>query len=115
MAPQVQVPALELEARYENKAVEGAKVVVTDTQCPEVGNKLKRTFLTDKVGHAAVSKLAVTLGIGLPYGIYNVCVSAKFGTQYRRATLTELKVQDPSAPTIQSVTLTGNSSTTECT
>jgi type II secretory pathway pseudopilin PulG len=112
--PQVQVPALSLEAQFENKAVKEAKVVITDTSCPETGTKVKRIFFTDKIGKAAVDKTGEAKALGLPYGVYEICVSALLGGVFRRGELKGLAVQDPTTPTVKSVTLAGTSTTKEC-
>jgi len=112
--PTVQVPALQLQVLYGGNPVENATVTVTDTQCPDVGTKVKRTFFTNNAGYAASNSRANTQALGLPYSIYNICATAKLSNSYRTAKLTNLAVTNPDAPTKASVTLTGSGSTTGC-
>jgi Tfp pilus assembly protein PilV len=114
MTPTITVPALDLEVTYAGGKVVGAPVTVTDTQCPEVGTKVKRILYTNKVGHAALSESTEFEALGLPYGIYNICVSAKISGSYRSAKLTNFLVNETGTPTVKTLALTGNSSSSEC-
>lgn len=112
--PQIQVPALDLEVTYGGGKVIGAPVTITDTQCPEVGTKVKRNYRTNKIGHAAVSEGSELQAIGLPFSIYNICVSAKISGSYRSAKLTNYSVMETGIPTLKTLPLTGSTSSSEC-
>jgi type II secretory pathway pseudopilin PulG len=88
--PTVQVPALNLSiTNSSGKAVKGAKVLLTDTACKYNSTNVKREFTTNKAGHIVNSGTELeteTQAVGLPFGTYDICVSATLnGTEPRRA------------------------------
>jgi type II secretory pathway pseudopilin PulG len=117
--PVIQVPALNLAVTLSSKAVQGAKVILTDTACKYNSVNLKREFTTNKAGHivsgSEPTELATeTEAVGLPFGTYNICVSAKSGSEYRRAEATGVTVNNLTTAATTSLALSGNNHTTEC-
>jgi type II secretory pathway pseudopilin PulG len=116
--PTIQVPALNLGVTYNSLNLLGAKVVITDTQCTYNGSKVKRVFTTNEVGHIAQtaasgsSAEAKTEAVGLPFGTYNICVSAKpsGSTEYRKAEVTGVKLESLTTALSKAVTLSGTGS-----
>jgi Tfp pilus assembly protein PilV len=91
--PPIQIPALNLTVKDSSgKAVQGAKVILTDTTCKYNGRNVEREFTTNKVGHI-VNSGATELGtetqaVGLPFGTYEICASATISGNTRRAEVT---------------------------
>jgi Tfp pilus assembly protein PilV len=117
----LQVPALNLTVTNSSGTpVQGAKVILTDTTCKYNGSNVKREFTTDKVGHLVNSKTELessTLAVGLPFGTYSICVSAKVGSSTRRAEATgasAVTVNNLSTAVSKTLAL-GTSSSSECT
>lgn len=115
--PPIQVPALSALVTYEGGKVIGATVALTDTKCPETGTKVRRTYITDQIGYAALSSTASTKAIGLPWSTYKVCAVAKLKNaanqlEYRRSEVaTPLNVETVSAPVATTLSLSGTGST----
>ena len=111
----IQVPALNVYTTYNGAKVQGAEVVVTDTQCQYNTKSVKREFKTDKAGHIALptAEAAETEAVGLPYGEYKVCASAYVSSAYRRAEAT-VSVKSLTSSPLQTLALSGNSSTKAC-
>lgn len=114
-APQIQVPALNLAVTSGSKAVLGAKVLVTDTQCNYNSTKVKRTFTTNELGHIAPTTGGKTEAVGLPYGTYEICVSAKIGNEFRRAEESNVSVKSLTSAATKSLALSGGFNVKECT
>jgi type II secretory pathway pseudopilin PulG len=92
----VQLPALELSVKKSGTALKGAKVTITDSTCKEAkGNLVKRTFTTNEAGVPSNSETGPAEP-GLPWGKYEVCVSATVSGTIRRK-------KEPSV-TVQSLT-----------
>ncbi len=108
--PTIQIPALNLEVTYNSGKLQGARVIVTDTSCQYNASKVKRTFTTDEVGHIAPAIGGTTEAVGLPFGTYNVCVSAKIGSEYRRIEASSLKVESLTPTASKSLSLSGTGS-----
>jgi hypothetical protein len=109
---------------YGGANVQGAKVILTDPNCKNNGVSVKREFTTNKAGHIVNSALpaelaSTTQAVGLPFGTYEICVSAKINsTEWRRAELTgsnAVKVNNLTTAASASVALAGNNQTRECT
>jgi Tfp pilus assembly protein PilV len=116
LTPAVQVPSLEGLVTFEGKSVKGATVILTDTQCPQVGNKVKRTFTTNANGHVALSTTTPAEAIGLPWSTYEICVSATLTNSQRKTESRRLKVTTPlavetvAAPVSTALNLSGTGS-----
>ena len=84
---QIQIPALNLTVTSGGNPVKGAKVTLTDNTCKYNGTNVKREYTTNKTGHIVDSSTELeteTLAVGLPFGTYSICVSAKIGTETRK-------------------------------
>jgi Tfp pilus assembly protein PilV len=91
--PTIQIPALNLTVKDSGgTVVKGAKVILTDANCKYNGSNVKREYTTNKLGHivssAAELESVATEAVGLPFGTYNICVSAKIGTETRKVEAT---------------------------
>jgi len=111
----IQIPALNLTVTYGGNPVKGATVMVTDTTCKYNGVNLKREFTTNSIGHIANSSTdptqPATQAVGLPFGTYRVCVSAKISsTQTRWGEVPSVTVNNLTTAASKSVTL----GTTSC-
>jgi type II secretory pathway pseudopilin PulG len=109
----IQVPALNVFASYEGGKVKGGRVVATDTACQYNTKNVAREFRTDKEGHIALSENATTEAVGLPYGEYEVCVSAFISSRYRSAKKT-LSVKSLAKPVQQTFALSGSATKDPC-
>jgi type II secretory pathway pseudopilin PulG len=109
LTPVLRVPALELTITTKSgnegregteQLVSGAKVTLTDTKCQSGNTLVKRTYYTNSGGHlsneAAVkaNPAAAPTEAGVPFGTYSICASATIGTELRKATASEVKVED---------------------
>jgi Tfp pilus assembly protein PilV len=121
--PAIQVPALNLGVTYENKAVKGATVILTDNNCKYNGSNVRREYTTDKAGHifnggTPAELEAETLAVGVPFGTYTICASAKINsTEYRKAELSgssSVTVNNLATAVAKNMALTGTKSTTSC-
>jgi Tfp pilus assembly protein PilV len=110
-SPQIQVPALNLEVTYGSGKVKEALVILTDASCLNNGNKIKRTFTTNELGHISATAAGKTEAVGLPWGTYNVCVSAKIESEWRKIEATSLKVENLTTALSKPVSLSGTGST----
>lgn len=120
-SPTIQLPALNLGVTYNGQAVQGAKVTLTDTTCKYNGTKVQREYTTNKAGHIVDSKAELeseTQAVGLPFGTYEICVSAKInGLEYRRAELKEassVPVNNLTTAVSKGLALSGTILTTSC-
>jgi type II secretory pathway pseudopilin PulG len=119
--PPIQIPALNLAVTDSSgKVVQGATVILTDTTCTYNSKKVKREFTTNKVGHIVNSgetELGTTTqAVGLPFGTYEICVSATISGQTRRAEATgsnTVTVNNLSSAATKSLKL-GTTSSAEC-
>ena len=114
----IQLPALNLTVKYNSVAFQGARVTVTDKGCKEAkGNLVKRVFTTNKEGKMSETPGGVAEP-GLPWGIYELCVSAEVKptekpTEKRLVKVATVTVQNLTAGTTQNVELaTGESGKT---
>lgn len=81
--PQIQIPALNLTVTSSGNPVKGAKVVLTDNTCKYNGASFSREYTTNKTGHIVNSSSELETGtqaVGLPFGTYSICASAKIGS-----------------------------------
>lgn len=105
----LRVPALEVTVTTKSgkegkegteQLVSGAKVTLTDTKCKSGSSLVKRTYYTNSGGHlsneAAVLANPATAPTeaGMPFGAYSVCASATINKELRKATISEVKVED---------------------
>lgn len=95
VTPQIQIPGLNLTVTNSSgTAIAGAKVILTDANCKYNGTNVKREYTTDKVGHifkgGTEKEIAETetQAVGLPFGTYSICVSAKIGSETRKVEAT---------------------------
>lgn len=96
-AVSVQLPALHLtvwsgvDQTTPGSPVPGAAVELSDANCDDsAGNPITRTFTTTSEGKFTKDPQGQTLDPGLPYGVYDLCVSD--GTTH--VTRTSVNVQD---------------------
>lgn len=85
--PSIQLPALNLTVTSGGNPVKGAKVILTDTACKYNGSSVKREYTTNKIGHIVDNSGQLetdTQAVGLPFGTYGVCASAKIGNEIRK-------------------------------
>lgn len=68
----IRLPSLLLTVKRSGTAYNGATVVVSDSECKSGGSPIKRTFTT-AAADGANGRLTEP---GLPYGVYDICVSA---------------------------------------
>jgi hypothetical protein len=109
VTPEIRLPKLELTVTTKSgkegkegteQLVSGAKVTLTDTKCKSGTNLVKRTYYTNSTGHqsneAAVLSNPVTAPTepAVPFGAYSVCASATINKELRKATASEVKVED---------------------
>jgi type II secretory pathway pseudopilin PulG len=119
LTPKILVPALELTITTKSgkegkegteQIVSGAKVTLTDRNCKFNGINVKRTYTTTMAGHlsneAAVKEEVATKDLpekekvlapvesGVPFGTYEICVSATINGEARYAKIAEQKVED---------------------
>jgi Tfp pilus assembly protein PilV len=110
--PTIRLPALNLAVTYNSTLLKGAKVILTDANCTSA----KREYWTNAAGHIVNGNTAAelateTLAIGLPFGKYNVCVSALYESRYRKNELSGVELKSLSSPTTASVSLSGSGAT----
>jgi type II secretory pathway pseudopilin PulG len=94
--PRIYIPALELTVEDgTGHPIANATVTVTDSNaaCKFGSNEAKRTYKTNIGGHLSSKETGPTEA-GLPFGTYNVCASAKFGTKVQSATAEKVKVEN---------------------
>lgn len=114
-AATIQLPALELVVKNGATAVEGARVTLTDTVCKEaLGKSLKRVYTTNKNGQLSNSEAALNGDFGVPWGVYNLCVSKTISGTTRRKELPNVTVQNLAAATSKSFDLSSGYSTGPC-
>jgi type II secretory pathway pseudopilin PulG len=101
----IQLPALELVVKNSGTALKGAKVTITDKSCKEAkGNLVKRTYTTNAAGTPSSSETGPAEP-GLPWGKYEVCVSAKISGTDRRKKESTVTVQSLAAATVLTIDL----------
>jgi Tfp pilus assembly protein PilV len=102
----IQLPALNLTVSYKAVAFKGARVTVTDKTCTNSkGAKVKRVYTTNSEGKMSSTSEGVAEP-GLPWGIYELCVSAEVEPgKIRQATVSTVTVQNLTAGTTQAVAL----------
>jgi Tfp pilus assembly protein PilV len=106
---QLQLPALNLTVSYNGTVYTGAKVTVTDTKCKSGGSYVKRTYTTNANGNPS-SSTAGPAEPGLPWGKYNVCASAKIGSEYRKTEKSGIAVENLTSGTNLELSLSGSGS-----
>jgi Tfp pilus assembly protein PilV len=111
----IQLPALNLTVTYKSAPFKGARVTVTDKSCEAKGSKVKRVFTTNAEGRMSATSTGVAEP-GLPWGIYELCVSAEVEPgKIRRATVSTVTVQNLTTGTTQAVELpTSQTGATMC-
>jgi type II secretory pathway pseudopilin PulG len=121
--PTIQVPALNLGVTYNSSNVLGAKVVLTDAQCTYNSRSIKRIFYTNVSGHIAQTAAttspsynateANTEAVGLPFGTYNICVSAKLSGNEWKKYEGSVKLESLTTAASKQIALSSNSKS-EC-
>lgn len=113
----IQVPALNLTVTNSSgTAIKGAKVIVTNASC----SALKREYTTNKVGHIVNGSGELeseSLAVGLPFGSYNICVSATISGSTRRTEATgsnAVAVNNLSTAATKTLALPGSGSSSAC-
>jgi type II secretory pathway pseudopilin PulG len=107
LEPVIQMPKLDVTVTTKSgkegkegteQLVSGAKLTVTDRNCKYSGSNIKRTYMTNSLGHIA-GEAAVKLNPAtptepavLPFGTYEICASATINTEARYA-MVEQKVE----------------------
>jgi Tfp pilus assembly protein PilV len=112
-APTIQLPALELIVKNGATALSGAKVTLTDTVCKDaLGNFVKRTYTTNGEGKPSGSTGVAEPGV--PWGVYNVCVSANISGSDRRKKVPEKAVKSLTSATSVPVDLSSGYESGAC-
>ena len=109
----VQLPALYVTVKNGSSAINGATVVITDTQCSYGSNNVTRTYTTNSSGQLSDP--------GLPWGTYNICASAQITTGSGKnkvtatyhTTVTNSVVHSTSGTTV-AISVTSSSSSGGC-
>lgn len=118
--PHIQVPALNLSVTSGGNAVKGAKVILTDTTCKYNGSNVKREYTTNEIGHIVNAKAETTTrteAVGLPFGTYNICVSASVGSETRKVEATgsnAVTVNNLTSAAVKALTLPTTGSSSAC-
>lgn len=113
LTPEIRLPKLELTVTTKSgkegkegteQNVANAKVTLTDTKCKSGTNLVKRTYYTNVGGHLTSSQANVEAELSgkgvaptepaLPFGAYSICASATINKELRKATASEVKVED---------------------
>jgi Tfp pilus assembly protein PilV len=99
-AATLQLPALETVVKNGSTALAGAKVTITDKACKDAnGNFVKRTYTTNAAGMPSNSQTGLA-ELGLPWGSYDLCVSANIAGTNRRKTVPAVTVKNLAAATL---------------
>ena len=113
----VQLPALNVTVKNGATLIKGAKVTITDKNCPEsTGTKIKRTYTTNASGNQTATPAVAPEAIepGLPWGEYEICASATVSGTIRRKSLTgssSVKAQSLTTPATATIDLSSGYST----
>ncbi|HKZ12363.1 MAG TPA: hypothetical protein VJL81_00815 [Solirubrobacterales bacterium] len=110
--PTIRLPALNLSVTYNSTLLKNVRVVLTDANCTSA----KREYWTNKAGHIVNSNSPTdleseTLAVGLPFGKYNICVSAFYESRYRKNETATAEVKSLSTPATANVSLSGSGAT----
>ncbi|HEX3240133.1 MAG TPA: hypothetical protein VHR18_08375 [Solirubrobacterales bacterium] len=81
----IRLPSLLLNVKRSGSAYNGATVTVSDSECNSGGSPIERTFTTASV-NGANGRLTEP---GLPYGVYDICISAPITTSGNTRTYRE--------------------------
>jgi Tfp pilus assembly protein PilV len=104
----IQLPALELIVKNNGAALKGAKVTITDKVCKDSkGNFAKRVYTTNEAGMPSSSETGPAEP-GLPWGKYEICVSANITGTDRRKKEPSVTVQNLTGATPLSIDLGSN-------
>lgn len=119
-ATKVQLPAVNLTVKNGSTPIKGARVTITDKNCPEgSGTKIKRTYTTNASGNQTATPAVAPEAIepGLPWGEYEICASAEVSGAIRRKVLTGssiVKAQSLTTPAAPTIDLSSGYSTGPC-
>jgi Tfp pilus assembly protein PilV len=110
--PLIRLPALNLAVTYNTTFLKNARVVLTDANCTSA----KREYWTNKAGHIVNGNTlpeleTETLAVGLPFGKYNICVSAFYENRYKKNETATVELKSLSSPATTSVSLSGSGAT----
>jgi type II secretory pathway pseudopilin PulG len=101
----LQLPALDLVVKNGGSVLAGAKVTLTDTKCESApGTLFKRVYTSNAEGKPSNSASGVA-ELGLPWGIYDICVSANISGTDKRKKVSGVTVQSLSSAAVQTVDL----------
>jgi len=101
----IQLPALELIVKKTGVALSGAKVTITDKTCKDAQSNLaKRTYTSNATGLPSNGPTGLP-ELGLPWGEYDICVSANISGTNRRKKVSGVAVQKLTAATPLTVDL----------
>jgi hypothetical protein len=104
-SPVAQIPALELTVKSGGANVEGARVTLTDPNCTDAeGKKVKRVYTTNEKGLISNEPKGIA-ELGVPFGSYEICASARISNSDRRKRISSLTVKNLAAATIQTIDL----------
>jgi Tfp pilus assembly protein PilV len=115
VAPQIQLPVYEptiwtgTSSSSKGEPMANADVRITDAKCKKNGSSVIRKFTTNSSG-----KLTE---LGLPWGIYNICVDSKLGDEtsgVRRLTAENVTIKNLAGPTTADFYLGGGTSGQRC-
>ncbi len=83
----LQVPSLEVTVKNGTNTISGAKITITDQNCKDGSNYVKRIYTSDASGHQNSSASAPVSEpeFGLPWGSYDLCASANISGTVRHA------------------------------
>lgn len=111
----IQLPALETIVKNGATAIAEAKVTITDKICKESKNLslIKRVYTTNKSGLPS-SAVEGAPELGLPWGTYEVCASAKISGSFRRKKVPTVTVQTLAAATSLPIDLSTGTESGEC-
>jgi prepilin-type N-terminal cleavage/methylation domain-containing protein len=111
-ALKLQVPALELTVKNGSTPISGAKITITDDNCEDSGNPLKRIYASDANGHQNSSAAAPVTEpeLGLPWGVYDICASANYSGSNHRLFSNNVSVKNYSSSVVLNLDLSGSGS-----
>jgi Tfp pilus assembly protein PilV len=89
----IQLPALDLTVQNGTQPVAGAKVTITDLKCKDSkGNGIKRVYTTNSSGKPS-AEVGGQPEPALPWGVYDICASAKISGNNRRKKVFNVEVK----------------------
>jgi Tfp pilus assembly protein PilV len=109
--PLIQLPALNLTVTYGTPAISGARVTITDTICKYNGSFVKRVYTTNASGRPSANVADLVPELGLPWGKYKVCASARVKeNEWRKVESSTTSVENLTTGTTLALNLSGSGS-----